>query len=204
MRRSHQGDERVLVCPTGLLHEVGYFSGLCLEPTPYLSALFDPRANSFRPRGEVEADPGFKQIIPYLILTCQGQVFSYRRGRSQAEERLRGCYSVGLGGHINQQDEHLFALGPQTYEETLRRELAEEVELASPYRERCVGLINDDSNEVGQVHLGIVHLFELEQPLVAPREAAITRGGFVEPSSLRHHLNRYESWSRICILELFT
>jgi len=138
--------ERVLVVPTELFHRLGYFQGFCDEVDRYLGELFDERHISFRPRAEVEQDPGFKQLIPYVILrhtAADGtqQVFQYTRGRGQGEGRLHSKRSVGIGGHISDAD---VDGDGSTYDEGMRRELDEEVAIDSPYTQQCVGLINDD------------------------------------------------------------
>src|SRR5262249_5563659 len=93
--------------------------------------------------------------------------------------------------------------GSNAYFEGLRRELEEEVSIDSPYTQQCVGLINDDDTEVGKVHLGVVHLFDLERPAVEPRETEIIESGFVPVRELLSDLTRFESWSRICLEALF-
>jgi predicted NUDIX family phosphoesterase len=149
----------------------------------------------------MENDPGYKQIIPYVIFRSGGDVFCYTRGSSGGEARLRRRRSLGVGGHVAEDD----ADGRGTldaYEMALARELAEEVEVASPGVISRVGLINDDSTPVGQVHLGVVHLFELERPEVVPREDAIDEPGFFAASSLRAEWDLFETWSQICIAAL--
>ena len=118
------------------------------------------------------------------------------------EVRLHSKRSVGVGGHISTEDADL-AGEAHPYEEGLRRELAEEVVIDTPYTDRCVGLINDDETEVGQVHLGVVHLFDVESPSVCPREAALHNAGFESLASLLADLESMESWSRICLEGLF-
>jgi predicted NUDIX family phosphoesterase len=85
----------------------------------------------------------------------------------------------------------------------MRRELEDEVVIGSPFRERCVGLINDDETEVGQVHLGVVHLADVARPDVAPREPEIISAGFLALDRLRTLRDEMESWSRICLDALF-
>src|SRR5207244_13475017 len=130
---------------------------------------------SYRARSEVETDPSFKQLIPYVVLRWGDQVFHYTRGQRGTEARLRALRSVGVGGHISADDSTLFG---DPYREGMLREITEEVLIETDYAERCVGLINDDSNPVGQVHLGIVHVLELGEPRVRRRESALTRSGF--------------------------
>ena len=98
--------ERVLVVPTELFHRLGYFQGFARDVDRYLGELFDPRHISYRPRSEVEEDPSFKQLIPYVIFRhrdAQGRqtVFQYTRGTGQGEGRLHSKRSVGIGGHIS-------------------------------------------------------------------------------------------------------
>ena len=90
------------------------------------------------------------------------------------------------------------------YSEGMRRELAEEVIIDTPYRERCVGLINDDQTEVGKVHLGVVHVFDVERPTIRPLESEIMDAGFATPIELLDDLDSFESWSQICLKAIFT
>ena len=196
--------EQVLVVPTRLLHELGYFQGFTTDVERYLDALFSPEQTSYRPRGEMEQDPSFKQLIPYVIFrytTAEGGVllFQYTRGTGQGEQRLHRKRSVGIGGHISSDD----AGQHDAYAEGMRRELSEEVIIDTPYQERCVGLINDDLTDVGKVHLGVVHLFDVESMNVHPREEEIVDAGFVPREELLADLDGLESWSRICLEALF-
>ena len=128
-----------------------------------------PGLGSFRARRDVEDDPGFKQIIPYVIFRSGDAVFTYRRGKQQGESRLHSLRSLGVGGHVAEED----ADGQSTldaYELALRRELDEEVAIGSEGVLSRVGLINDDGNPVGAVHLGVVHVYDLESPSIKPRE----------------------------------
>ena len=170
---AEQEVEQILVVPTELFKRLGYFQGFSGEVARYLDELFDPRHISFRPRPEVEQDPGFKQLIPYVIFRhgtpgSDECVFQYTRGTGQGEGRLHRKRSVGIGGHISAIDARANG-GGSPYEEGMRRELDEEVRIDTPYVLRCVGLINDDQSEVGRVHLGVVHLVDVERPEVHPR-----------------------------------
>jgi predicted NUDIX family phosphoesterase len=199
--------EQVLVVPTALFHDLGYFQGFSSEVEKYLDELFSPEHTSYRPRGEMEEDPTHKQLIPYCIFrhtddAGQQSVFVYTRGKGQGESRLHAKRSVGVGGHISSDDaEQGGDIHP--YEEGMRRELEEEVSIETPYRERCVGLINDDETEVGKVHLGVVHIFDVEQPKVYSRETDILSTGFQPVSELLDDLSGFETWSSICLEALF-
>jgi predicted NUDIX family phosphoesterase len=187
-----------LVVPAAELDRLGRFQGFSAEVERYLGALLVPEFAHFRPRSVVEDDPGLKQIIPYVIFRAADTVFCYTRGKSSGEARLRRLRSLGVGGHVEEAD----ADGRATldaYELALRRELDEEVEIRSPGAIRRVGLINDDSNAVGQVHLGVVHLYDLEVPLIGPREDALVEAGFVTLAELGGQRDQFETWSQICI-----
>ncbi len=191
-------DERVLVVPSAELDRLGRFQGFSADADRYITALLVPELMQYRPRSEVEDDPGFKQIIPYVVFRCRDAVFCYPRGKSQGEARLHRLRSLGVGGHVAEED----AQGRKTldaYEAAMRRELDEEVIVTSPGRLRRVGLINDDSTPVGQVHLGVVHLFELEQPQVAPREEGLADAEFRQLANIVTVRSEFETWSRICI-----
>jgi predicted NUDIX family phosphoesterase len=199
--------ERVLVVPTELLRRLGYFQGFTSDVDRYLEELLSPEHTSYRPRGEMEGDPSYKQLIPYVIFRHVDQrgeetIFQYRRGRGQGEQRLHSKLSIGIGGHISVDDE-LSESDLHPYEEGMRRELDEEVMIHTPYAERLVGLINDDKTEVGKVHLGVVHVFDVESPAVEPRERDIMDTGFRSVRQLLGGVEGFESWSRICLEALF-
>jgi len=192
--------EQILVVPTALFHDIGYFQGFSTEVEPYLQTLLDPANTSYRPRDEMEADPEFKQLIPYCIFRHEGRIFHYTRGGGQGEKRLHAKRSVGVGGHISSEDENQ----PESpYLEGMRREISEEIYVESSYSDNCVGMLNDDSNDVGKVHLGIVHLFDLDQPLIRPREKDMLETGFSTTDELLANIEQFETWSQICLRHLF-
>jgi predicted NUDIX family phosphoesterase len=198
---STKNTERVLVVPGAELDRLGRFQGFCAEVERYLSALLIPECMEYRPRFEVEEDPTLKQLIPYVVFRCANAVFCYTRGMTQGEARLHRLRSLGVGGHVSEED----AGGQksrQAYESALRRELAEEVTIASPGRIRLVGLINDDATAVGQVHLGVVHLYELERPEIAAREEGLATAEFLDIPTIWTIRREFETWSQICIESL--
>ncbi len=196
-----------MVVPTALFHRIGHFQGFCHNADRYLPELLNPQHASYRPRSEVEQDPGFKQLIPYMILRWRDgsgpdQVFVYTRGTGMGEGRLHRKRSVGIGGHISTVDVTADARR-HPYQEGMQRELDEEVIVESPYTSQCAGLINDDQTEVGKVHLGLVHLLDLKEPRVRPREDDITQCGFQPVDQLLADLDGFETWSSICLEALF-
>ena len=191
--------EHVLVVPTLLFHEVGYFQGFTTNVAPYLTTLLDPAYGSYRPRPAMEQDPSFKQLIPYCIFRFEDQIFYYRRSKGTGEGRLHGKRSIGVGGHISSEDQA--AASP--YLQAMQREIAEEVFLESGYRQSCVGLLNDDESEVGKVHLGVVHIFDLDEPKVLPRETTMIETGFATVNDLAEDIDSFETWSQLCLRHVF-
>jgi predicted NUDIX family phosphoesterase len=146
--------------------------------------------------GTFDIPAAYKQLIPYVVLKWRDELFHYTRGKRTTEARLQTLRSIGVGGHIEARDSNLYE---NAYREAMFREVNEEVDLQSSYTERCIGLINDDSTPVGQVHLGIVHVFELDQPSVRRREQALVRSGFAPLRQLRTERNEFERWSQFVL-----
>jgi predicted NUDIX family phosphoesterase len=192
-------DEQVLVVERNVFESAGAFNGLALDTQQYLDKLFAPGVPRFIPRPQAEKDPSYKQLIPYVIMTCKGQYLSYVRGKRAGETRLVAKRSIGIGGHINPVDWTLFSTDPyKIYLEAVQREVAEEVSVETTYKDKVVALLNDDSNEVGQVHLGIVHLWTLDEPKVSRKEQMITQMSFMSSAELQQVRDTMETWSQIC------
>jgi predicted NUDIX family phosphoesterase len=212
MRPSSAGkkkDENVLVFESRLLHEIGHFQGLNPNVEPYISAIFTPGNCFFMSRQAAEREPRYKQVIPYVILAYGDSVFSYVRGRSSTEGRLVGLRSIGIGGHISDKDAALPGLElhnearvsglHRLYIDAVRREAEEEVSIDCEYEAREVAVLNDDQQEVGRVHFGIVHVFRLRAPSVSKKERLVSEAGFVSAAELAASIAEFEGWSQICI-----
>ncbi|MFC1477013.1 phosphoesterase [candidate division KSB1 bacterium] len=196
MSKHSHSEEYVLVFPAALLHQLGCFNGINPDVDRYLDHILDPANHEYMNRKSAEKDPSFKQLIPYMIIQYRDTVFAYRRGKLMGEKRLHGNYSIGIGGHISVKDPSLFGT---TYDDGMKRELSEEVAVKSPYSERRIALINDDSNDVGKVHFGVVHVLTLEKPDVTPKEKSINEAGFWPLPELLERRESFETWSQICI-----
>lgn len=194
-----QPEENVLVIRRSLFDELGSFHGLSFEPEKYLTAILARGNNFFMPRSQAENDPTHKQIIPYALIAHGGRVLHYVRGKKAGEQRLVSKGSIGIGGHMNDTDESLFAWDEHAYRAGVEREVNEEITIGSKFTDRIVALLNDDTTEVGRVHLGIVHVFELETPDVHKRESMITNVGFLRKEELRARRDQLETWSQICV-----
>src|SRR5882762_5643747 len=151
-------NENVLVVRRSLFDELGSFHGLSFEPERYLNALLSRGNNFFLPRAQAESDPTHKQIIPYALVAFENKVLHYVRGKKAGEQRLVAKGSIGIGGHMNDTDESLFAWDEAAYRLGVEREVNEELKIDTTFEDRIVALLNDDGTDVGQVHLGIVHV----------------------------------------------
>ena len=137
----------------------------------------------------MERDPSFKQVIPYLVLRDGPRWFLMRRTDAGGDRRLHGLYSIGVGGHLNPGDGGVLG--------GLRREWAEEVVADFVPEFRLVALLNDDTTDVGTVHLGAVYVADAAGRPVAIRETHKLTGSFVEASDVAAVADRLETWSRL-------
>lgn len=194
--------EHVLVIPRSLFDTLGSFQGFQPDASHYLPALLDTKNNFFMERPAAEIDPTHKQLIPYSIFHHAGRYLCYTRGGKSGEKRLVAKRSIGIGGHINPIDQTQDHVGEQMYFNGVEREIAEELRIGGTHTQSVIGLINDDSNEVGAVHLGVVHLFELTSDEVQSNEEAIQDLQFVPLAELVANVQGLESWSKFCVEHL--
>lgn len=185
-----------------LLGSVGRFRGLRRE-TAEIWKLLASRSG-FYPRKDLENDPSYKQLISYTVFLSRGQIFVMKRRKAQAESRLRGYLSVGVGGHMNPVPETGWPQKRAIYRfkalvhANILRETREEIVVPWTPNLSFLGFLNDDETEVGRVHLGVVCLATLPQPLVAIRETDKMVGAWV-PMSKVQELGRFESWSSLLL-----
>ena len=121
------------------------------------------------------------------------------RGGGSGEKRLASKGSIGIGGHINDTDFAAASLDKDTYTNGVEREIDEELSITDGHTQEILGLLNDDSNEVGQVHLGVVHLVTLESDQVEAGEAVIEDLQFLTLGEFQERKEQLESWSQICV-----
>ena len=195
-------EEQILVIERKVLEEVGMFQGLEFDVDKYLGKIFVPGVPRFMLRSKAEKDPSYKQIIPYVIMACDGRYLNYVRGTRAGETRLVGNRSIGIGGHINPVDNEIPLFDTdfrQMYNTAVEREVAEEVTVETSHTDCIVALLNDDSNEVGSVHLGVVHYWVLDEPKVSKREQMITQMDFKTAEELQKVRDTMETWSGLCV-----
>ena len=186
--------ERVLVLPRHAVPDGCDFRGIRPAPGDLLARLRDAVRDHGRyvDRATAEEDPSRKQLIPYVVVRDAERVFLMQRTDAGGDARLHGRASIGVGGHLNPVDD-----GDDQLIAGLRREWREELEAEWEPEFRLVGLLNDDSNPVGAVHLGVVFEVEADGRPVAVREHDKLIGAFVEADAIRAAWDRLETWSQL-------
>jgi predicted NUDIX family phosphoesterase len=180
--------ELVYVVPRDRILRDGAWHGVRTAQTDEFLAVV-AAAGRFEPRAAMEADPSFKQIIPYLVLRDSERYFLMRRTRAGGDARLHDAWSIGVGGHVNPGDRDLAG--------GLLREWSEELVADFVPEFRLVGLLNDDTTDVGRVHLGAVYVAEAAGRAVAIRETDKLSGAFATPAQVAEVAERLETWSRL-------
>jgi predicted NUDIX family phosphoesterase len=182
-------DELVFVVPrSSIADEAGWYGIRTDDMEGFLEAL--ERDGRYEPRPAMEADPSFKQVIPYLVLRDGERFFLMRRTRAGVDARLHDRYSIGVGGHLNPGDGGVLG--------GLRREWREELVAGFEPEFRLVGLLNDDTTDVGAVHLGAVYVADAAGRPVEIRETDKLSGAFAGPDEVEAVVDRMETWSRLC------
>ncbi len=200
--------ESILVFPRAILDKVGSFQGLSLDYSKYFDAILSSGTCGFCPRSEAESNFALKQIIPYVLCVHKGEVLTYIRSKTSGESRLMHKASIGIGGHINPLDGTVATRRDleRTVEAALERELSEEVVIKTATKRKMIAVLNDDADEVGRVHFGVIYLVELDKPLVEVNKAhreEIARLFFAKPNSLLNDTSlNLEGWSLVCLREI--
>jgi predicted NUDIX family phosphoesterase len=199
-KRSMAAEERVLCFKRQLLEELGVFQGVSLNVEKYLSVVTAPSQITYLNRSEAKQDKRYKQLIPYVLILSNDRILRCRRGKGEQETRLHGLFSVGIGGHIADEDDNLFSTR-RGYHDGMRRELKEEVDIDAG-NEAAVAVINDDSTEVGFVHFGVVHVMHVADEEIVGRRSGIVAPEFVSVAEVTKDFSAYETWSRFCLENL--
>ena len=189
-------DERVLVVPRASLMDDPGWHGIRagLAPGTQGFEAIVARDGFFYPRAAAEIDRGLKQVIPYLVLRDGPRYFLMRRTKAGGDARLHDLWTIGVGGHLNPGDGDLAG--------GLRREWREEIEADFEPAFELVGLINDDTTDVGSVHVGAVYLADARGRAVAIRETHKLTGAFADPAQVATVVDRMETWSALAFAHL--
>ncbi len=191
--------ERVLVLPRDRVPGGCDFMGVRRADTAALAALGRAvrQHGRYVERPMAEKDRTIKQLIPYVVVRDGERIFLMERTDAGGDARLYGKASVGVGGHLNPVDE-----GQDPLDAGLRREWTEELDAPWEPTFALVGLLNDDSNPVGAVHLGVVFTVEAAGRPVAVRETDKLVGRFASSGDLASSFPRMETWSQLVAAEL--
>ncbi|MGH7939668.1 MAG: hypothetical protein ACREE6_05660 [Limisphaerales bacterium] len=192
--------EKILCFEHSLFERLGVFQGMSLDVEKYMMALTNRSNVLYLDRVQAEHDKRYKQIIPYALILCGDKILRYRRGKRGAESRLRGLYSVGVGGHIHEQDTWPFSRG-LGYREAMRRQLIEELDI-DVTTETAVAVINDDSTDVGAVHFGVVHVARVPDETLSQWRFDVVRPEFVPVNEAAGDAFSCEPWSQFCLVNL--
>lgn len=183
--------ENILVVPRSALFAQESFQGLSTTATKSVLDIIATH-KEFKPRPEMEEDPAYKQIIPYLIFKYEDRYFLMQRKSTSSEQRLKNKYSLGIGGHMRQDDMSNNA----TIFDWAKREFEEEINYTGNLTISTLGVLNDDSNPVGQVHLGLVLLLEGDSANITIR-SELKSGQLITAHECLDFYQDLESWSQI-------
>lgn len=178
-------DEQVLVVPSSIIFEKGTWQGIKKDNLDYYVDLIKNNCQ-FKRRGDVETDNSFQQIIPYIVFNFKDKYFIYKYLPRAGEPRLVDTYQLGVGGHINREDGDE---DKDILETGMMREWSEEVDYKGNFTEKkLVGLLNDDTNPVEQVHLGLVYNFTGDSPDISIKETEKMEGRLVDAKDIEQYI----------------
>lgn len=191
MTQPRKLEEEILVVPREKLFTGAMLTGF--EPmtsfTPWQKLIEEHR--SFLPRYQMEEDPSYKQIIPYLVFCHEGKYFLMQRNSTASEKRLQSKRSLGIGGHIRKED-----LQEKDIIGWAKREFAEEIDYKGSIDIKPLGIINDESNDVGKVHIGFAFLLEGDSSDIAIR-SELKSGELLTIDECMTHYDSMETWSQL-------
>lgn len=189
--------EQILVIPKKAIKHLLPNQGIRQTDTSSLKKLIEANA-IFMSRGKAETDPIFKQIIPYLVFVYEKQLFLMQRSNKASESRLASKLSLGIGGHLQEKD-----MQETNLFDWAEREFMEEVEFTGNIEPQFIGIINDESNAVGQVHAGLFWLVKASSPNIKVKEE-LKSGKLVSLEYCKEQYKHLESWSQMIIDHLIT
>ena len=195
---SNKNDEQILVVRSETVFENGKWQGLKTEKLDYYVNLIKNNCE-FKRRGDVEEDPTYQQIIPYILFNYQdpkkngaGKYFLYNYLAKAGEQRLRNDPILGVGGHINKED---VKNGEDILEVGMNREWNEEVSFKGKLDKKLIGILNDSRRPVEAVHLGMIYVFTGDGPNLVVKESDKMAGELVGLKDLGQKLQGTEGWA---------
>jgi len=195
----HKDDEQILVVKSEILFNKEKWQGLKTDNLDYYVDLIK-KNYEFKRRGDMENDPSFQQIIPYIIFCAKGasasggndKYFIYKYLSKAGEQRLKNDYIIGVGGHINKED---VDGNNNVLEAGMNREWNEEVDYKGKLEKKLIGILNDDRRPVEAVHLGLVYLFKGDSPDISVKETDKLKGELISLKDLGEKVEGTEGWA---------
>ncbi|MFH1582517.1 MAG: hypothetical protein ABIA08_02045 [bacterium] len=189
---------KVLVVARDIMFKDGHWEGLKTENLDYYLDLI--RNNfQFRKRREVETDPSWQQIIPYILFNFEDKYFLYRYLEKAGENRLKKDYHLGVAGHINLID---VKPGQDIIQTAAQREWEEEIDYKGNLIEKkLIGILNDERREVEAVHLGLIYVFKGDNPNIYVKEKEVLKGKMVRLGDLGEYIEGISNWAQIIFKE---
>ncbi|MFC1894787.1 hypothetical protein ACFLYH_02445 [Candidatus Dependentiae bacterium] len=184
-------DEKILVVQRKKLFPDGEFNGIKKINFNDYQELIEQN-KEFLWRSEMETDTNYKQIIPYLVFNFEDKFFLMKRRSNASEVRLQDKYSLGIGGHIRQDD-----IEQKSIFDWAKREFQEEVNYSGKFEIEPIGLLNDESDFVGQVHAGFVFLLNGDSEKISIRDEH-KEGSLLTLDECKQNYSKMESWSKFC------
>lgn len=207
--------ERVLVLPCDFLDRWTRYQGVSRSWKQLVQALSAAPYN-YVDRLTAEGASTYKQVLTYILVTRRSEILGFRRGRfSRVEDYLRGSFCVGFGGHVTEEDATLFSQSMDLgINDSAIRELGEELALpktdlrllSGRGRPRIIGVLNDDSSEVGRRHIAFILRYEVSDDTLwdnpRPGEQSVTQLRWFEQQT-DIDLRNFEYWSQLCLRTFF-
>ena len=194
--RDNTHEEMILVVKRQHLFPTSTWEGLRSDVIDsYLTII--STASEFQPRHVMEQDLNYKQIIPYLIFQYEDKIFLMQRTSTTSEQRLQNKYTIGIGGHMRQEDLN----AGTTIFDWAKREFEEEVSYDGSLKIATLGVLNDESNDVGQVHLGLVLILIGNSPHITIK-SELKQGNLIPLIDCFDSVHKMETWSQIAFMSI--
>jgi predicted NUDIX family phosphoesterase len=187
--------EHILVVKRDLLLPQNFHGLKKVDFASYLTIIQNHK--EFLPRWQMETDPTYKQIIPYLVFEHENSYFLMQRKATASETRLQNKYTLGIGGHIRRED----MLDGTTIFDWAKREFHEEVYYSGNLTIEPLGILNDDTNDVGKVHVGFVFLLKGDSSEICVK-SELKGGQLLTRDELSSYFSAMESWSQFIVEHL--
>ena len=189
---SHLDEEIIVVKRTTLFNKENAWHGVKTDNIEEIVKNIKDN-QEYMPRAIAETDPAFKQIIPYMIFKCEDKFFVMQRKKTASEQRLANKFSIGIGGHMRKED-----MEGKSIFDWAKREFEEEVTYTGDIKISTVGILNDDSNDVGKVHLGLVLLLEGSNDQIFIKDEHKS-GVMLTALECEAMMDEMESWSKLSL-----